>query len=155
MTNGCGTEKGIGAFVPELYFHDCCNTHDRCFANCYAWFERCNIAFRNSNLDTCWERYPPPSDIFEDFQRWICTKLARLYGYAVTTIVGLGAFRDATDTFCDCNCDRTNYYTECKEGECYKLGSDAENCRVWKSGECKIWQFGSMLDRIALTLLIV
>lgn len=29
--NGCGTDTGIGSFVPELDFHTCCDGHDFCY----------------------------------------------------------------------------------------------------------------------------
>lgn len=29
--NGCGTDKGIGSFVPNLNFVECCNGHDFCY----------------------------------------------------------------------------------------------------------------------------
>lgn len=31
-SNGCGTDTGIGYFVPNLNFVDCCNGHDVCYS---------------------------------------------------------------------------------------------------------------------------
>jgi len=46
--NGCGTNSGIGSYVPELGFTSCCNDHDVCYGELPARSLSSNLSLGDS-----------------------------------------------------------------------------------------------------------
>ncbi|KAF7552337.1 hypothetical protein G7Z17_g4405 [Cylindrodendrum hubeiense] len=43
--NGCGSDNGIGSYVPDWNYGTCCDGHDNCYDECSETFETCNDVF--------------------------------------------------------------------------------------------------------------
>ncbi len=51
--NGCGSNNGMGSFVPNLNWGHCCNDHDNCYDDCGQSFQGCNNGFLGCMYSQC------------------------------------------------------------------------------------------------------
>jgi hypothetical protein len=51
--NGCGSNNGMGSFVPDFNWGHCCNVHDNCYDDCTKSFQGCNTDFLGCMYDQC------------------------------------------------------------------------------------------------------
>lgn len=93
--NGCGP-KGHIDLVPDGALGDCCNAHDRCYANCARSKKECDSAFGNCVIATCKQKYGSWNPI-----RYTCITQGAVYTDAVV-IAGGPAFKTATKEHCKC-----------------------------------------------------
>lgn len=120
--NGCGTDTGIGRFVPDLIFEKCCNNHDYCWSDCTKGFSDCNIEFGRCLQRRCIDFILPKCslkkcnliDFFVDviqaavlrkvFPQYFpfCHGAALIYQFAVSTKKGAQNFHNANSGSCSC-----------------------------------------------------
>ncbi|KAF3935105.1 hypothetical protein ABW19_dt0200258 [Dactylella cylindrospora] len=124
-SNGCGTDDGIGYYVPEYKFHDCCNGHDVCFSTCSEDLQSCNQQMYQCTVGKCREAYPSQSGL----GWWACNKAANQYSWGVNTETARKQFVKSSETYCDCKCNDPKL-TACQE-KCVDVLNDPDNC-----GQC-------------------
>ena len=94
-TNGCGA-KSSGDIVPELWFHDCCLEHDRCYGTCNSDKFLCDAQFYSCMKHTC-------STKGKILTRLACYAAAPVYNDAVLQL-GCRAWYASQNTYCTVPC---------------------------------------------------
>ncbi|KAK4128713.1 hypothetical protein N657DRAFT_696066 [Parathielavia appendiculata] len=51
--NGCGSNNGMGGFMPDFNWGHCCDLHDNCYHDCSESFQICNNDFLGCMYNQC------------------------------------------------------------------------------------------------------
>lgn len=89
--NGCTA-------VPDGIFKGCCNTHDKCYANCGRSKLQCDSAFRTCMRSACDSHYPK---WYQAPVKAVCKKGADTY-YTGVAVGGDVFFKNANAKHCKC-----------------------------------------------------
>lgn len=94
--NGCGSKSS--AWVPELWYESCCDTHDMCYSDCSKSKSQCDDTFLTCMQDNC-RKQLGGIGMGETYES--CIGTAGIY-YAAVKGGGGDAFDKATAKHCKC-----------------------------------------------------
>ncbi|KAK9719222.1 hypothetical protein K7432_004944 [Basidiobolus ranarum] len=91
--NGCGP-KGLGVFVPEYLFAECCNAHDLCYSDCGRTKGQCDTTFLKCMETVCdTQRAKNPR---------LCQRLATVYHDVVAADSSCVFYKNSLKNYCQC-----------------------------------------------------